>query len=262
VVQSGQETLMIVDALSHKVVKGNLSLEELRKGSQDHTIPTRPLDFIPFRCPNCAWDLPFRPLAKIHLCRSCGRAWQEKGGTYHEVSYRVGIPGASVNREACIYLPFWRLSVSITTPQKTLENLKDFYGLFPLPKVMDQEVLAGRPIRFYIPAFRVRNAAAVDRLAAQLTRSQPAFEEVEPQDFREIIASDVWLPLQEAMEMAQILLYSMTPKRAKQIQARVKVSRVCLGEGQLLFLPFIEKGIFLREATTDFAIQKNGLEVD
>jgi hypothetical protein len=62
--------------------------------------------------------------------------------------------------------------------------------------------------------------------------------------------------------MAQILLYSMTPKRAKQIQARVKVSRVCLGEGQLLFLPFIEKGIFLREATTDFAIQKNCLEVD
>ena len=262
VLRGEEEIHMLVDALSHKVVRGTLSMEDLLKGSQDQTIPMRPLEFIPFRCPNCGWDLPFRPYTRIHLCHTCGRAWQETGGSYREVAYKVCLPGAASNPKDCRYLPFWRLSLSISTPQGVLRNLKDFYRLFPLPKVMDQELLAGRPIYFYIPAFRIRNAAAVDKFAAQLTRSQPSFAEVEPQNFREVKTADVWLSLEEALEMAHVLLYSMTPKRAKQIQLRVKEAGVHLEGKALLWLPFIEKGIFLREAVTDFAIQKNCVEID
>jgi hypothetical protein len=262
-VDRGQnETLMIVDALSHKVVKGSLSLEKLAEDSKSQTIPYKPFDFIPFKCPNCGWDLPFRPHTKIHLCRTCGRAWQEIGGSYQEVAFKLASSGNGKHTGKWDYLPFWQLTVSIATPQKECRNLKDFYELFPLPRVMDQERLSKRPIRFYIPAFRIRNALAVDRFAAQLTRNQPLFEETEPEDFREVKAADVWLPLSEALEMAHVLLYSMTPKRAKRTHGLVKDAQLRLEEKRLLWMPFFEKGIFLREATTDFAIQKNCLELD
>jgi hypothetical protein len=57
--------------------------------------------------------------------------------------------------------------------------------------------------------------------------------------------------------MAQLLLFSMVPKRAKQIHALVKRAEIRAKEKELLWLPFAQKGIFLREATTDFGIQKN-----
>ena len=260
--QDGKEKVLIVDGLSHKVVKGSISPEELQNEPRRETVPYRPVSFIPFTCPNCGWDLPYRPKARIHLCRTCGRAWQETGGRFEEVPYRVVLPDQGHKMEAFTYLPFWRLTVTITTPERQYRNLKDFYDLFPLPRVMDREVLRQKPIHFHIPAFRIRNAAAVDRFSTQIARNQPEFEECETEEFRNIRAADVWLPLGEAMEMANLLLYSMIPKRAKMIRNTVKTASLHLDEKALAWLPFVEKGIFLREANTDFAIQKNCLELD
>ncbi len=262
VVQDESERVFIVDGLSHKVVKGKLALDELEKEPRRETVPYQPLQFIPFKCANCGWDLPYRPKARIHLCRTCGRAWQEKAGHFQEVPYRVCLPDEGKRMGSFTYLPFWRLTVTIRTPGREYRNLKDFYNLFPLPRVMDQQALEKRRIRFLIPAFRIRNAAAVDRFATQMARNQPEFTEIETEEFREIRAADVWLPLGEAMEMAGLLLYSMVPKRARKIRETVKAASLQLDEKTLLWLPFLGKGIFLREVNTDFAIQKNCLELD
>lgn len=262
VTQGEKESLLIVDGLSHKVVRGTLSIDELEKGPGRETVPYRPLHFIPFKCPNCGWDLPYRPKATIHLCRTCGRAWQEKAERFEEVPYRIVLPGEGRRMESFTYLPFWRLTLTIVTPAREYRNLKDFYELFPQPRVMDQQVLEKRRIQFLIPAFRIRNAAAVDRFATQMARNQPELEETETEEFREIRAADVWLPVGEAMEMAGLLLYSMVPKRAKVIRKTVKDATLHLDEKTLAWLPFLEKGIFLREANTDSAIQKNCLELD
>lgn len=260
--QDRKESLMIVDALSHKLVKGDLSHSRLEKESGREDIPYRPLQFIPFKCPNCGWDLPYRPRARIHLCRTCGRAWEETGGSFQEVSYGIVKAQEGTRPAGLIHLPFWRLGMSILTPQRDYQNLKDFYELFPLPKVMDQEMLKKRPIHFHIPAFRIRNAAAVDRLAGQIARTQPEFHETEPKDFGEVQAADVWLSSDEAVEMANILLFSMTPKRARKTLQTVKEARLRLGDSSLVWIPFTEKGLFLRETHTDFAVQKNCLELD
>jgi hypothetical protein len=260
--QEGNEIHLLVDALSHKVVKGRLSISELKEQSGREEVPYRPLHFIPFKCPNCGWDLPYRPKARIHLCRTCGRAWQEMGEAFQEVSYNVVLPEESARPDAFTYLPFWRLTINIMTPSRQYNNLKDFYDLFPLPRVMDTELLEKRPIHFFIPAFRIRNAAAVDRFAVQVARNQPEFNVAETEEFRDIRAADVWLAMDEAVEMAHILLYSMIPKRAKKTRKEVQDAQLRLNESHLIWLPFVEKGIFLREVYHDFAIQKNCLELD
>ena len=260
--QEKRELLLLVDALSHKVVKGRLSIEELKDESRGEEVPWKPLHFIPFKCPNCGWDLPYRPKARIHLCRTCGRAWEELEEAFQEVSYGVVFPGEGNDAGNFSYLPFWRLTVAIETPSRQYNNLKDFYELFPLPRVMDQEALRKRPIHFFIPAFRIRNAAAVDRFAVQMARNQPEFQVSETEEFRDVRAADVWLPIDEALEMAHLLLFSMIPKRAKKIRKEVENAQLRLNGRRLLWLPFVEKGIFMREVHHDFAIQKNCLELD
>lgn len=130
---NGRKSLLIVDALSHKVIKGEVDVDKLRSNATEDKIPYKPLNFIPFACPNCGWDLTFRPHTMIHFCKSCAQAWEERGGEYVPVQYRV-VFKESLSGMTWKYLPFWHLTVMIATPDKTYHTAKDFYELFPCPK--------------------------------------------------------------------------------------------------------------------------------
>jgi len=158
------------------------------------------------------------------------------------------------------YLAFWRLTGIIKAQNRDYKTLKEFYELFPLPRILDKEAIKKRNIVFYIPAFRIKNVRMLDKFSAQLTRSQPQFTEKEIDTIEDLDLSDVWLPLQEAKEMAHILLFSMTKKGHKMTKNVVKDARIHFTNTRLLWIPFIEKGIYLRESQTDFALQKNALD--
>jgi predicted RNA-binding Zn-ribbon protein involved in translation (DUF1610 family) len=256
---NGQKSSLIVDALSHKVVKGSLDIDELKKNSSGDTIPYKPLNFIPFKCPNCGWDFPYTPHALIHVCKTCGRAWQEKGGNYVPVPYRISLKDKSMQTQ-WKYLAFWRLTGIIKSQGRDYKTLKEFYELFPLPRVLDEETIKKRTISFYMPAIRIKNVKIVDTFSAQLTQSQPQFSESEIDTIEGLDLSDVWLPLKDAKEMAHILLFSMTKKEHKKTKDVVKDAQIHFTNARLLWIPFMEKGIYLREPHTGFAIQKNALE--
>ena len=255
----GTKRTAIVDGLSHKIIKGELPKGALKANDPGEKFPYTPLNFIPFKCPNCGWDLPFQPSARIHLCNTCGMAWQEFGGRFHQVKYKVWEPEIPVKN--LLYLPLWRLQITITTPKKEYHSLREFFELFPQPRIQDQRKLEKESIYFYVPAFRIRNPVAVDKFASRLILHQPPIPEELPTNLREKRAGPAWLPLGEAMEMAQMLLFSITPKRSKPIQAAVKEATIRLAHREMLWVPFVEKGIFLREVHTDLAIQKNCLEL-
>ncbi len=258
---NGQKSTLIVDALSHKVIKGNVNIDELKRNSSGDNIPYKPLNFIPYNCPNCGWEFSFRPHTVIHFCKSCCRAWQEQGGSYVSVPYRISLHDES-SRTNVKHLAFWRLTAIIKTPEKEYKTLGQFYELFPQLRVLDQEEIRNRRISFYIPAFRINNAIAVDKFAARLTHIQPKFEESEPDSIEELDLSDVWLPLTEAREMAHVLLYSMTRETHKRTKEVVKRAALYFTETRLLCLPFTERGIYLREVQTDLALQRNALDLD
>jgi ribosomal protein S27E len=258
---NGRKSMLLVDALSHKVIKGRLDMDELKKHPPSDRIPYRPLNFLPFKCPNCGWDFPFKPHARIHVCATCAQAWQERGGEYVSVPYKIATIDESTDA-SLKYLPFWRLTGVIKAGDAQYRTLKDFYGLFPLPRVLNGQGLKDREISFYVPAFRIRDVRAVDKFAAQLTRTQPQFTETRPSTGEGRDLYEVWLSMKEAKEMAHVLLYSMTKKDHKRTKDIVKDSELHFTHARLLWLPFIEKGIYLRESQTDFALQKNALELD
>lgn len=86
---------MIIDGLSHKIIKGKLPNEGLEPNDPEEKFPYTPLAFIPFKCPNCGWDLPFQPSARIHVCNTCGMAWQEFGGVSSSTIQGLGTRNSS-----------------------------------------------------------------------------------------------------------------------------------------------------------------------
>ncbi len=256
----GKEQKVIIDGLSHRIIKGALPEDAISPTTPTQKLPFTPLNFIPFKCPNCGWDLPFQPSARIHLCNTCGMAWQEFGGRFHQVRYKVWEPEAPTKK--VLYLPLWRLQVTINTKNRQYRTLKDFFQLFPQPRIHTGRKLDHEPIYFYVPAFRIRNPVAVDKFASRFILRQPPIPEDLPTNLRQQKAGPAWLPLGEAMEMAGILLLSITPKRSKPIQSAVKDAKIKLEHRELIWVPFAEKGIFLREVHTDLAIQKNCLELE
>jgi hypothetical protein len=258
--RSAGKSLVVVDGLSHKVIKGSLDVDELEHHSAGDTIPYRPLKFLPFTCPNCGWDFPFRPHAQIHVCRSCGQAWQERGGEYVPVPYRVAVKDDSVTDWK--YLPFWCLRGVIKSGNTGYKTLKEFFKLFPLPRVIKGDALEKRDISFYVPAFRIKDTKAVDKFAALLTRRQPQFTETAPPTHEQADLYDVWLSPREAKKMAYVLLYSMTKKDHKATKDIVRKAELRVTHARLLWLPFMERGIYLRESQTDLALQKNAIELD
>jgi len=146
--------------------------------------------------------------------------------------------------------------------QGKASSLNEFYELFPLPRILDQEKIKNRDISFYIPAFRIKNVAIVDRFAARLTQLQPILSEGDPDSAEVLDLSDVWLPLKEAKEMAHVLLFSLTRETHKKTKKAVKTAELRFTGATLLCLPFAEKGIYLRELETDLALQKKALDLD
>jgi ribosomal protein S27E len=252
-----QEVLIVVDALSQKAMKSNLKISSLTDEAKTY----QPLGFLPFKCPNCGHNFPFNTTAIVHLCHTCGRAWIEGAGRYHELFYHVLSPDDSALKSA-VFLPFWKLHVQISALEKQYTSLKDFYSLFPLPRVMDEKELKEKVIYFFIPAFKIKDAKVVDKFASWLTHTQPDFINPEGEGHNEFRSVDVWLSLHEAKEMAHVLLYSLTPKLNKRTKRIIKNAHLCFLDSLLIWLPFTEQGIYLRELHTDFGIQKNAINLD
>jgi ribosomal protein L37AE/L43A len=262
VTEGDRERLVMIDGLSHKVLEAQASIPEVNRETRDFPIPSRPMGFIPFKCPNCGWDFPYRPFSRIHLCRTCGKAWEERGGKYQEVSFTVA-SGKGEVRASDPYLPFWKLTLVIEAKGRTYGDLKAFFELLPQTRIQPPETLADRPILFYVPAFRVRNPVAVERFAGRLTRTQPVIpESAPPTELPSVKAADVWLPVKETVEMAEVILLGMVPKRARRTLAVLKEAELRLKRYGLMWVRFREEGIFLRETVTGLAIQKNCVEIE
>jgi len=255
-----KKSLVIVDALSHKTVKGNVDIDKLKQDTAGKKIPYRPLSLIPFKCPNCGWDFPYKPHTSVHMCTTCGRAWRERNGHYIPVPYIIFLDGEA-KKDKYKFLAFWRFIVNIKTSAREYKRLDEFYDLYPLSRLMDKEKSAKRSITFYVPAVKIKNARAVDKLAVQLTRTQPVFKKYKPAGMGNIDMSDIWLDLKEAKEMAHLLLLSMTKKDHRKTKEVIREAVLHFKNAGIILLPFKEKGIYLREVHTDFALQKNAVDL-
>jgi hypothetical protein len=216
--------------------------------------------FIALKCPVCGWDLPFHPYSVIHLCSTCGRAWSERRGAFQEVAYHV-VKRQDESQELFAYFPFWTIQVCLLSESAKLTTMADFYRYFPVPRVINWEEEKNKPIRFYIPAFRIKNIPVVNKFSAVLTRNQPEYSYSESDVLLEHDKGDVFLSAKEAREMAEIVLCSLVPKGSRKAKDLVNHGELRVVLEQLEWFPFREKGISYLDQTTGYALQKAAVEI-
>lgn len=256
--------VLILDAVANTVTRvlteEQWEVMEARSKKGRSRVNISKVGFIAFKCPNCGWDLPLNRFDVIHLCGTCKRAWIEQGGRFKGVRFEIAdLPQGA--RQDVIYLPVWVFQAHITSNGQVLKTVAD---LQRFSKVLPSGVKQGgdqERFYFFMPAAKIRNILAADKLATGLTNKQPAYQCVPAERIAELKTMGVFLSPRAAGDMAEILLCSLTPRNNRERQDFVKDAKISIDKMHVLWWPFHEQRLFLRDAICGCGIQKGTLDV-
>jgi DNA-directed RNA polymerase subunit RPC12/RpoP len=263
--QRGRESLLL-DAVGGGVIRSLDDMTPIHKKLLGNTsrksFKFKEILFLPFRCPNCGWDLPYRPLSVMHFCPTCLRLGTERGGRWKEVAYGAIHPPEGNTWDGLIWIPFWRYQVVLKTARGRLKTMADLYRVAPPPRVVDWDREAERPISFYLPAARFRDPKAVNKLGSRLTFLQhPVTPKAFPKGSQPATVG-VSLPKTDAQRMWPVLLGALIPPRSRQARGLLNGSSIAILEPRILYFPFVRVEIFWKELWSGLSFQGNALSED
>ena len=261
----GREVILI-DAVGGTLLRslrdGSEIQQKLKSEESRKSFAFSEIRFLPFRCPNCGWEFPFRPLSALHFCPNCRRLFREKGGEWAETSYTVISPPEGQSWEKILWVPFWQCKAVLESAGERMENMASFYQVAPPLRVVNTEKEARRPIYFYIPAVKLRDPHVIHTLASRLTFIQPDLKPGSFPDGSHPGTAGASLPCADAREMGPVILGAMIPQGNRRARAWLKDCRVELQEPQILYFPFVQADLFWKELSTGISFQRNALPED
>jgi DNA-directed RNA polymerase subunit RPC12/RpoP/predicted Zn-ribbon and HTH transcriptional regulator len=263
--ESGGEVI-IIDAVAQRPIQtipdGSDILNKLRRDESRKSFQFSELRFLPFRCPNCGWEFPFRPLSRLHFCPTCRRLFREDGGEWVEHRYWVIPAPDKTPLEKLLWVPFWRCKAVLESNGERLENMAALYRLAPPPRAVNRERESRRPIYFYLPATKFRYSHLIHNLGSRLTFVQPDVELGSFADGSHPLTAGGSLPEGDAREMGVVILGSMIPQGSPKARAWIKNCQVDLQDPQILYFPFSRVDLFWKELNTGISFQHNAPSED
>jgi DNA-directed RNA polymerase subunit RPC12/RpoP len=215
---------IIIDALAESIIEKRapykLLTDNLKEGDS-RALPT--ISFHTLQCPNCGWDLAAKPEQCVFLCDNCNRAWESGAEGFQEAGGAIAHVQSIDDFPSLKYYPFWILSA------------QGGYKLF-------------------IPAFKVRDLTVIYRLATAFTNVQPELNLTPLSD--DVPSSQMEgavMRWDDARELAELVLCSLF---SHPHPGAIKQASLEITSRQLVWLPFYEKGIYLRDALLNVGIQK------
>jgi ribosomal protein S27E len=212
-----------------------------------HAVRSVYVQVIPFRCPNCGWDVKLKQ-STFQICDNCTRLLAIENGGLKNVPYSILPPNdlswwPESHRGRKCWLPFWRLKLSILFEKKTYQ---DFAALIRdvIPALKSN---TGQKY-FFIPAFDCWTVAKYDHWAFQFGASLGSVEK-KPADsaLHEAIKKDDFII---SPVVSEDLLPSLFPNIAPMytnsaVQARLNTllvnrlsqMQVRITEKQMVFAP-------------------------
>jgi hypothetical protein len=208
--------------------------------------------FLPTICPNCGWDTISGRDSCIVFCAKCDRAWRvtEKGLSPSGFSRTAS---NTPDDESNIYLPFWRISVTMTGTR--LDSYADFIRFTNFPRAL-QPAWEDKPFYFWLPAFKATPSAFL-RTAKQLTIAGPeGTDNVLPHT--EILP--VNLPLEDAFGSTKTVISDLTMRKKIFLPTLPDIT-IAIKEASLVLVPFIENNQELIQPDTNFSLFKNAIKL-
>jgi len=252
----GKVFSLIFDGVARSFLQEEATSLFFPQRSHDSAFSAQALRFRPLACPNCGAALPVEPAFRIFSCSTCHRVWQIQGEEFEGIPYRLAISPGKPDISKIRYLPFWIFLGEVQLEGKIIANGLDLSRIIPTGRLLSEEKKTA-PLRFFIPAFKVRDLAVVNRLSASFTRMQPFFQTREP--LEEVLYPGGVLDRNEAADFAHLALVSIAPKGNPKLVERVTRSELSLSPGELIFFPFQEQLNSLREDFLGTAVHLNTL---
>lgn len=210
------------------------------------------ISFLATLCPECGWDLEGEKDSLVLLCRKCNKGWQPEGSGLERIEF--GFTRAPVREAPAVYLPFWRITTTVTG--LALKSYADLARLANLPRAIHGDWEEREP-HFWVPAFKTQ-----PHLFLRLSKSLSILEnEPELDCDAEIPTSPLFpvtLPLGEALASLKILTASLAPP-GKPIFSIMDKLNFSVSKSLLLYLPFISRGEELIQPGIAMSIQRNAL---
>lgn len=257
-----QETVL-VDGVGGGVIRamedGSPILIKLMSEASRKPFKFSEIRFLPFRCPNCGWDLPYRPLSMLHLCPTCRRLWRERKGQWTAVDHEAIPPPQGQRWDELLWLPFWRFRTVLESSESRLETMADLYRLAPPPRLVDNARESQRPIYFYVPATRFRSPKAAHKLGSRLTFLQPEVSTEAFPEGLEPLAAGGGLTELDARELGPVILGEMIPPKNRRATAWLQGCQVKLQEPRILYFPFSRAHLYWKGPWAGFTFQHNAL---
>jgi DNA-directed RNA polymerase subunit RPC12/RpoP len=258
--------ILLLDAVGQSPVQmipdGDPIRSKLRGNETRKSFKFSELRFLPFRCPNCGWTFPFRPLSILHFCPTCRHLFREKEGEWMELSYSVVPSPEDPAPKNPLWVPFWRCRVRLESSGQRMESMADLHRLAPPPRVVDLDRESRRPIYFYIPAVKFRDPHTIHNLGSRLTFVQPDLNPGSFEDGSQPLTAGASLGVEDARDMGLMILGALIPQGNRKARAWIQKCRIELQDAQLLYFPFSRADLFWKEMISGISFQHNSLSED
>jgi DNA-directed RNA polymerase subunit RPC12/RpoP len=226
---------IIIDAVGESIIEHSAPYQFLTDNLKEADSGTPPkISFHALQCPNCGWDIAAKPELFVFLCDNCHRAWESGPEGFQEAAGAAARVNPVDELPQLIYYPFWILSI-----QNSYRRLKD-----KVPNIF----------KLFIPAFKVRDLMVIFRLGTSFTNVQPELDlmPLSDDDLPSSRMEGAVMRWNDARELAELILLSSVSSPPKD----TKTSPMKILSRELIWLPFYEKGLYIRDAILNQGIQK------
>ncbi len=215
------------------------------------------LKLLPFRCPTCGWDLPFRPQSLLHLCPSCLRLWEGHEGSWRQVAYEVASPPQGQARDKMLWVPFWCMNCSFSDGKKSVQSASELRGMALQSRWASRPTPSQEPAQLYVPAMRLPDPKVSMNLAVKITGAQPSMQLCEFPQGLKVDSAGASLAARDALQMALPVLAGLLPFRNRKLLEWLAGVKPQMGEPKVRFLPFVRKDIFWVQVHTNVSFPHN-----
>ena len=160
---------------------GALEVSKLTRGNWKkldlHSVRSCEVRVVPFRCPNCGWDIKLKK-GTYQICDNCTRLLEVKGDGFEMIPYEI-IPAETLSwwprnhRGPKVWLPFWRVEPSMLLEKKSYDDLARVLA-FLLPAFKSE----GSIKQIWVPAFDCWTIAKYDQWAFDFGASMGSSSDV------------------------------------------------------------------------------------
>lgn len=198
-------------------------------------------------CPQCGWAMEGDRDSVALGCRNCHSVWEASGDSFR----RMAVSSVPATVPQPVFLPFWKISLTLVCPERECKSFADFLRLTNQPR-QPMAAWEGLPLSLWSPAFKIKGDQYLT-LCGRFTLAQHLVKSTEALPAGQLYP--VTMGRGEALDTIKVLVGHLAQNKKSIMPLLAAITPVVLDIG-LVFVPFADSGRELHQGLLNLAINK------